>query len=269
MPARARSSLDSSTSRVALSADQLRLRSAAARTGIKSTEKLYLCPSPGCSAPTPTTWRAIFSPRSLVMEITTQYSQLSPRSVWRIDPSIRIADTDSACGSAFEELKRRWCWQPGQILALCRTTALQCGQIRVAPKGPARTTLMGTRNLAAAAHQARLDLHFLVFPTEFDVPAHARTRCNGDRSGLDVAHDDAALLNVDALGVFDVALKFAADHDNGGQHLARQMSSRLDAEVAVDAHVALEASRHAHISRTFDFAFDVQIGRNDGFSALR
>ena len=70
--------------------------------------KLYLCFSPGCSAPTPTTWRAIFSPRSLVIEITTQYSQLSPRSAWRIDPSIRIADTDSACGSAFEELKRRW-----------------------------------------------------------------------------------------------------------------------------------------------------------------
>jgi hypothetical protein len=66
-----------------------------------------LCFSPGCSAPTPTTWRAIFSPRSLVMEITTQYSQLSSREVWRIDPSMRIADTDSACGSAFAELKRR------------------------------------------------------------------------------------------------------------------------------------------------------------------
>src|SRR5579863_6233067 len=155
------------------------------------------------------------------------------------------------------------------MLALCRTTALQCGQIRVAPKGPARTTLVTEPGLAAAAHQARLDLHLLIFPTEFDMPAHARTRRNRDRPGLDVANDDAALLNVDPLGVFDVALKLAADHHDGGQYLARQMGSRLDAEVAVDAHVAFESSRHAHISRTFDFALDVQIRRNDRFSALR
>src|SRR5271168_901272 len=155
------------------------------------------------------------------------------------------------------------------MLALCRTTALQCGQILVAPKGPARTTLMTEPVLAAAAHQARLDLHLLVFPTEFDMPAHARTRGNRDRSGLDVAHDDAALLNIDPLGTFDVALKLAANHHDGCQHLARQMRSRLDAEVAVDAHVALESSRHPHISRTLDFALDVQIRGNDRFAALR
>src|SRR5579863_7423504 len=155
------------------------------------------------------------------------------------------------------------------MLALCRTTALQCGQIRVAPRGPALTTLMTEPGLAAAAHQARLDLHLLVFPTEFDVATHARTGGNRDRSGLDVAHDDAAFLNVDPLGIFDVALKLAADHHDGGQYLAGQMGSGLDAEVAVDAHVAFESSRHAHISRTFDFALDVQIRGNDRFSALR
>src|ERR1700683_2642708 len=93
---------------------------------------------------------------------------------------MRIADSPSACGSALAELKRRWCWQPGQIFALCRTIALQCGHIRVAPKGPARATLIG-RLLAAAAHQARLDLHFLILPAEFDGPAHARAGGDRDR----------------------------------------------------------------------------------------
>src|SRR5258707_15635064 len=188
MPARARSFCASSISRAVRCADQFRLRSAALRIGIKSTEKSYLCFSPGCSAPTPTTWRAIFSPRSLVIEMTTTYSQLSSRTLWRIVPSMRIADFDSACGSALPELKRRWCWHPGQILALCRTTALQCGHIRVAPKVPARATL----TLAAAAHQAGFDLHLLVLPTEFDVPAHARAGRDRNRSCLHVADDDAA-----------------------------------------------------------------------------
>ncbi len=108
----------------------------------ESTEKLYLCFSPGCSAPTPTTWRAIFSPRSLVIEITTQYSQLSSRSgvTNRSLDAHRRLSTPSAV-LAFAELNRRWCWHPGQIFALCRTTALQCGHTRVAPKVPARATL--------------------------------------------------------------------------------------------------------------------------------
>jgi hypothetical protein len=49
------------------------------RTGINSTEKLYWCFSPGCSAPTPTTLRAIFSPCWLLIDTTTQYSHCSPR----------------------------------------------------------------------------------------------------------------------------------------------------------------------------------------------
>src|SRR6266702_7933037 len=111
---------------------------------------------------------------------------------------MRIADTDSACGSPFAELKRRWCWHPGQILALCRTTALQCGHIRVAPKPPARAAAM----LAAAAHQAGLNLYLLVLPTEFDVPAHARAGRDRNRSCLHVTDDNPPFQNIDSFGGF-------------------------------------------------------------------
>ena len=78
------------------------------RAGITSTEKLYLWLLAGLqSAPTPTTCRAIFSPRSLVIETTTQYSQLSPRSGAGSNLRCRIADSRPACGSAFAALKRR------------------------------------------------------------------------------------------------------------------------------------------------------------------
>ena len=52
------------------------------------------------------------------------------------------------------------------------------------------------------------------------------------------------------------------------QDLAGQMRARFDVEIAVDAHVALEASRHAHIAGALDLALDGQIGRDDRFAAL-
>src|SRR5690349_18826178 len=39
-----------------------------------STEKVKLRPSPGCNAPTPTTWRPTSSPLSFLIEIVTEYS---------------------------------------------------------------------------------------------------------------------------------------------------------------------------------------------------
>ena len=53
-----------------------------------------------------------------------------------------------------------------------------------------------------------------------------------------------------------------------GQHLAGQVGTRLDVEVAVDADIALEPSRHAHVARSLDLAFDGQVRGDDGLSSL-
>jgi len=45
--------------------------------------------SPGCNAPTPTTWRAISSPRSLRIASTTEYSHEPQFAGWRSVPSTR------------------------------------------------------------------------------------------------------------------------------------------------------------------------------------
>src|SRR5271165_1000465 len=137
------------------------------------------------------------------------------------------------------------------MLALCNTVALQCGHIRVAPTEFGRATLI-SRLLAAVAHGTGLNPAFFILPAKLDVAAHARTRGNGDRTRLHVADDDAALEHVDPFGGLDIALQLAADHDDSRQHLAGQMRSRIHAEIAVDANIALEAARHAHVSGTLD-----------------
>jgi hypothetical protein len=119
---------------------------------------------------------------------------------------------------------------------------------------------------AAGAHNPLLQL--LVIPAELDVPAHARAGGDGDRSRLDVADDHSAFEDVDPLGRFDVALQLSADHDDRSQHLARQVRARLDVEVAVDAHIALEAAGDAHVARSLDLALDAEVRRDDGFAAL-
>jgi len=103
----------------------------------------------------PTTWRAIFRRARLVIEMTRRI-----RSSRRAGVANRSFDAHRRLRLRLRfriaELKRRWCWHPGQILALCRTTALQCGHIRVAPKVPPERRSW----LAAAAHQARLIFTF-------------------------------------------------------------------------------------------------------------
>src|SRR5258708_37920235 len=88
--------------------DQLRGRSPPrVRVGINSTEKLYLWRSPGCRAPTPTTCRATFSPRSLAIDTTTQYSHCSSRTGWLIVPSTLSAEMPLVSGSVLLALNRK------------------------------------------------------------------------------------------------------------------------------------------------------------------
>src|SRR5271167_459619 len=110
---------------------------------------------------------------------------------------MRMADSALAAGSALTVLKRRWCWHPGQMFALCKTVALQCGHTRVAPSVLCRATLI------FLAGQA-LNFSFLVFPAKLDVPAHPRAGCDRDGACLDIPDDDAALEHIDSLGGFDV-----------------------------------------------------------------
>ena len=99
--------------------------------------------------------------------------------------------------------------------------------------------------------------------------AHARAGRYRDRPRLHVPYDDAALQYVHSFRGFDVALQFTGRlRPRPRQHLARQLRPGIDGEVPVDAHIAFEASGHAHIARTLDLAFDREIRRNDGIAAL-
>src|SRR5207249_10127831 len=100
-----------------------------------STPKENVRCSPGRNAPTPTTWRAISSPRSFRIEMTTEYSHASPAPGWRTDPSTRSAEKLGDARDAAPGSKRRYFLHAGQTLALSRMTARQWGQRRVVPTG--------------------------------------------------------------------------------------------------------------------------------------
>ena len=114
----------------------------AARTGSISTAKFSRRSSPGCRAPTPTTWRMICSPRSIAdIEHDAVFAVLAGLLVR--DGALDIEGTVGSPRAATSlALKRRWWRQPGQTAAVSNTTALQCGQTRVAPGVPARAVLI-------------------------------------------------------------------------------------------------------------------------------
>ena len=71
-----------------------------------------------------------------VIEIITAYSQASPASGWRIDPSTRSGEKVGTSAPPPTPGANRRCFRhEGQTLVLCRMTARQCGQVRVAPAG--------------------------------------------------------------------------------------------------------------------------------------
>src|SRR3546814_13272499 len=100
--------------------------------GITSTARLKVRSSPGCMAPTPTTWCATSLPSSSRMVSTTEYSHAPPSDGWRILPST-LSGVMVFDGCASGESKRRQCLHDGQTLELSRIVVLQVGQVRVAP----------------------------------------------------------------------------------------------------------------------------------------
>src|SRR5258708_31867031 len=97
---------------------------------------------------------------------------------------------------------------------------------------------------------------------------HPRSGGNGDRSGFQFADDDSAFQHIHSLGGLDIALQFAADDDDAGQNLPGQVSAGFDAEITVDANIALEAASNFDVAGSLDLAFDRQIGGDYRFSAL-
>src|SRR5688572_4210401 len=116
----------------------------------------------------------------------------------------------------------------------CRDAACSCGCVRL------RLVL----GLAIARR--------LVLEAEVDLAAHARARRDGDRAGLDVADDLAALQQLHALRRFDVAFQFAGHDDLARAHAAVDLGADLDGQVAFDVNIALEAAGDADMARALD-----------------
>src|SRR5262245_50639162 len=71
-------------------------------------------------------------------------------------------------------------------------------------------------------------------PAELRPAPHARAVRDRQRSRADVAVHDAALVQLDALGAFDVALDLAGHDDRAGAHGTGQVRPGFDRQRAVD-----------------------------------
>ena len=129
---------------------QCHVRLPPALAGFISTLKVKVRCSSGRMAPTPTSLRAISSPRSLRMVSTMEYSHAPPSAGLRKLPSTRSGvDADTAV-ALVGSLKRSLWRQAGHTPALSRMVSRQCGQVRVAPAVPGGVVLT---KLCRCAHE--------------------------------------------------------------------------------------------------------------------
>src|SRR3546814_12052261 len=82
-----------------------------------------------------------------------------------------------------------------------------------------------------------------VCSSDVGLAAHARAGGDGERAGLDVADQHAALLQFDLRGAFDVAFQFAGDDHALGTHATGELGAGFDGQVALDVDVALAIGR--------------------------
>src|SRR5690606_23316809 len=108
-------------------------------------------------------------------------------------------------------------------------------------------------------------LAVLVVPAEVGLAAHARAGGDGERAGLDVADQHAALLQLDQRGALDVAFQLAGDDHALGAHAAGELGAGLDGQVALDVDVALELAGDADVARAFDLALDGEVAGDQRF----
>jgi len=112
------------------------LRLPPATAAFISTLNVKVRCSSGRMAPTPTSLRAISSPRSLRMVSTIEYSHAPLSAGLRKLPSTRSGVDAGAAVALVGSLKRSLWRQAGHTLALSRMVSRQCGQMRVAPAVP-------------------------------------------------------------------------------------------------------------------------------------
>src|SRR5687767_11527131 len=133
--------------------------------------------------------------------------------------------------------------------------ARQCGQDRVLPTVARRST---TRAMAGSPLPVPAALAAGLVPAELGAAAHARAVRDRQGSCADVAVHDPALVQLDALRAFDVALDFAGDDDRACAHGAGKMRTGLDRQGAVNVDVALELARNTDVAGAVDLAFEAE-----------
>src|SRR5262245_15844 len=113
---------------------------------------------------------------------------------------------------------------------------------------------------------ARLDLAF--FPAELDLAPHLRPGGHREASRLEVADEDARLLELHARGRDDLALDLTADEHGVRGHLTVDRRAGFDRELARDLHVALESTGNPDVPVAFDLSFDRETRGQNGLAAL-
>ena len=107
-------------------------------------------------------------------------------------------------------------------------------------------------------------------PAELRTSAHARTVRYCQRSRADVAVDDPALVQLDALRAFDVALDFAGNDHGARADGTGEVGAGFDRQRAVDVDVALETAGDPDMAGALDLSLEVSpVAMTDSLRSFR
>jgi hypothetical protein len=106
-------------------------------------------------------------------------------------------------------------------------------------------------------------------PAEFDLAAHARSRCHGQGTRLEISHQQTRLQKFHTGCCVDVPLNLAGNYYGLSPNLSADMGALFYRQITFNVDIPLEAAGDADVACPFDFPLDGQVCADKSFCLFR
>jgi hypothetical protein len=93
-------------------------------------------------------------------------------------------------------------------------------------------------------------------PAEFDLAAHARSRCHSQGTGLEVSDQQAGLQKFYSGCSVDVSLNLAGNYYGLSPDLSADMGALFYRQITLNVNIPLEVTGDPDVACPFDFPLD-------------
>jgi hypothetical protein len=106
-------------------------------------------------------------------------------------------------------------------------------------------------------------------PAEFDLAAHARSRCHGQGTRLEVSHQQTRLQKFHSGCGVDVSLNLAGNYYGLSPDLSADMGALFYRQITLNVNIPLEVTGDPDVACPFDFPLDGQACADKSFRLSR